>query len=71
MDHPHLLLLEDSITQAGQGQMVDRNLEMLGRTAAGVATMRRISEREMRAVANGEPGKIWVSSGELPAPGFD
>ena len=71
MDHPHLLLLEDSITQAGQGQMVDRNLEMLGRTDAGVATMRRIYEREMRAVANGEPGKIWVSSGELPDPGFD
>jgi len=71
MDHPHLLLLEDSITQAGQGQMVDRSKEMLGRTDVGVAAMRRVYDREMRAVANGEPGKTWVFSGEQPDPGFD
>ena len=71
MDHPYLLLLEDSVTQAGQGQMVDRAEEMLGRTDVGVAAMRRVYEREMLAVANGEPGKDWVFSGEQPDPGFD
>ena len=70
MDHPYLLLLEDAITQGGQGRMVDRNLEMLGRTDAGVAAMRRVFDREMRAVGKGEAGKAWTPLDEEPVLGF-
>lgn len=70
LDHPHLLLLEDAITQGGQGQMVDRSLEMLGRTDVGIVVMRRVYDREMRAAANGEPLKDWNYQGEEPVLGY-
>jgi len=70
LDHPYLLLLEDAITQGGQGQIVDRSLELLGRTDAGVAAMRRVWDREIRSLADGKPTKDWVYKGEEPALGF-
>jgi 5,5'-dehydrodivanillate O-demethylase len=70
LDHPYLLLLEDAITQGGQGQIVDRSLELLGRTDAGVAAMRRVWDREIRALADGKPTKDWVYKGEEPELGF-
>ncbi len=70
LDHPYLLLLEDAITQGGQGQMVDRNLEFLGRTDRGVVAMRKVFDRELRAVAAGEPTKEWHYSGDEPGLGF-
>ena len=70
LDHPYLLLLEDAITQGGQGQIVDRGLELLGRTDAGVAAMRRVWDREMRALADAKPVKEWIYKGEEPALGF-
>jgi 5,5'-dehydrodivanillate O-demethylase len=70
LDHPHLLLLEDAITQAGQGQIVDRNAELLGRTDVGVAAMRRVYAREMQAIADGRPTKQWKRLEESPALGF-
>jgi len=71
LDHPYLLLLEDAITQGGQGQIVDRSLELLGRTDAGVAAMRRVWDREIRSFAEGKPTKYWVYRGEEPTLGFD
>jgi hypothetical protein len=56
-DHPHLLLLEDAITQAGQGQIVDRKNGMFWRTDVGVLEMRKVFEREMKAVAENKPVK--------------
>ena len=70
MDHPYLLLLEDAITQSGQGRIVDRGLETLGRTDVGVAFMRRVFDREMRAAANGERTKVWNYRGEEPVLGY-
>ena len=70
MDHHYLLLLEDAITQAGQGRIVDRGLETLGRTDVGVAFMRRVFDREMRAAANGERTKVWNYRGEEPVLGY-
>ena len=70
LDHPHLLLLEDALTQGGQGQMVDRNMEMLGRTDVGIVAMRRVFDREMRAVADGKPTTAWNYQGEEPHLGF-
>lgn len=70
LDHPYLLLLEDAITQAGQGQIVDRDLELLGRTDVGVVALRRVMERELRALAEGRPTKQWVYKDEAPVLGF-
>ena len=70
LDHPHLLLLEDAITQGGQGQKVDRNMELLGRTDVGIVAMRKVFDREMRAVANGEPTKGWTPMEVDPVLGF-
>ncbi len=50
--------------------MVDRNLEFLGRTDVGVVAMRKVFDREMRAVAAGAPTKEWRYSGDEPRLGF-
>jgi 5,5'-dehydrodivanillate O-demethylase len=70
MDHPFLLLVEDAITQEGQGSIVDRSLEKLGRTDVGLVALRRVIGRELRALANGEPTKEWIYKGEEPILGF-
>lgn len=70
LDHPYLLLLEDAVTQGGQGQIVDRGLETLGRTDSGIAAMRRVFDREMRAAADGRPTKEWTRLDDVPALGF-
>ena len=70
LDHPHLLILEDIITQRGQGTLTDRSEELLGRSDVGVANMRKVFLREMDAVAQGQPTKEWVYRGEEPALGF-
>jgi 5,5'-dehydrodivanillate O-demethylase oxygenase subunit len=70
LDHPHLLLLEDGIAQAGQGHMVDRTRETLGRTDAGISAMRKVFEREMKAVENGEATTAWAPMTVEPELGF-
>ena len=70
LDHPHLLLLEDAITQAGQEQIVERENELLGRTDVGVAAMRKVFAREMAAVENGQAPKEWAPLNVEPALGF-
>jgi 5,5'-dehydrodivanillate O-demethylase oxygenase subunit len=70
LDHPLLLLIEDAVAQQGQGEIVDRGLERLGRTDVGIVAMRRVFERELRAIAEGQPTKNWVYSGEPANRGF-
>lgn len=70
LDHPLLVVLEDIVAQQGQGEIVDRGLERLGRTDVGIARMRRIFAREYAAIREGLPTKKWVYSGEKPVPGF-
>ncbi|MBT3989113.1 MAG: Rieske 2Fe-2S domain-containing protein [Rhodospirillaceae bacterium] len=70
LDHPHLLLLEDGLAQAGQEQIVDRSQELLGRTDIGIAAMRKVFEREMLAVASGEPTTSWSPMTVEPELGF-
>ena len=54
--------VEDGSTQRGQGVIADRTAERLGRTDAPVILLRRIWQRELRALAEGRPLKQW----ELP-----
>ena len=66
LDHPNLVTIEDIVAQAGQGRIVDRSEEWLGRSDAGIIFMRKIWMREMRALAEGRPLKAWAPMREMP-----
>lgn len=69
-DHPRFVLIEDAVAQGGQAAIVDRSKEYLGKTDVCIVRMRRLFDRELRAIADGKPGKEWRYSGEAPNPGF-
>jgi 5,5'-dehydrodivanillate O-demethylase len=54
-----LVKLQDSVTQIGQGRIADREAEHLGRTDGRVMLLRKLWERELRALAEGQPLKHW------------
>jgi len=54
------VIVEDEIAQTGQGKIPDRSREHLGQSDAGVILLRRIWERELRALAEGQPLKKWT-----------
>ena len=51
--------IQDNVAQMGQGRIVDRTTEHLGRSDHMVVTFRRIWQRELRALAEGRPLKDW------------
>jgi 5,5'-dehydrodivanillate O-demethylase len=50
---------QDYVAQHGQGVSVDRSLEVLGRSDAGVALLRRVFTRELALLTEGKPTKSW------------
>ena len=70
LDHPLLVIIEDAVAQSGQGTIVDRATEHLGRTDIGIVRMRRLLAREYKAIIESKPTKNWVYSGEPPIRGF-
>jgi 5,5'-dehydrodivanillate O-demethylase len=50
---------QDYVAIMGQGAIVDRNRERLGKSDAGIVLVRRIFWREMEAIKSGESGKEW------------
>jgi 5,5'-dehydrodivanillate O-demethylase len=62
-----LVNLQDDVTQVGQGIVADRERELLGQTDEGVILLRRIWERELRALAEGRPLKQWGRPASLKA----
>lgn len=63
----HLLVeIEDLLTQVGQGAIVDRSEERLGRSDAGVVMLRRLWARELEALRAGRPTKRWAFMSKLP-----
>ena len=54
------VMVEDEIAQTGQGKIPDRSDEHLGRSDAGVILLRKIWQRELRALAKGQPTKNWT-----------
>jgi 5,5'-dehydrodivanillate O-demethylase len=66
LDHPNLVTIEDIVAQAGQGRIVDRSQEWLGRSDAGIIFLRKLWMREMRALAEGCPLKQWAPMKEMP-----
>jgi 5,5'-dehydrodivanillate O-demethylase len=60
---------QDYVAAVGQGAIVDRSRELLGRSDAGIALLRRIFWRELDAIRAGRPPKAWrrlEGSSELP-----
>jgi 5,5'-dehydrodivanillate O-demethylase len=54
-----LVNAQDYLVQVGQGQVVDRSKERLGKSDAGVILLRKIFHRELDAIKKGLPGKAW------------
>jgi 5,5'-dehydrodivanillate O-demethylase oxygenase subunit len=54
-----LVRLQDDVAQVGQGLIVGREGERLGRADIGVIAIRRLWEREMAAFLAGRPTKKW------------
>lgn len=57
--------ITDDVTQVGQGIIPDRDVERLGRSDAVIVLLRKIWERELRALAEGRPLKEWNHPAEL------
>jgi 5,5'-dehydrodivanillate O-demethylase len=55
-----MVSLEDNIVLLGQGTIVDRAQEHLGRSDVPIFLLRKIWERELRALAEGRPLKKWT-----------
>ena len=55
--------LEDLTTMVGQGVIADRRTERMGRSDAGVILVRKLWDRELRALAQGRPLKQWTRPG--------
>jgi 5,5'-dehydrodivanillate O-demethylase len=56
--------LQDFVAQAGQGVIAERAHERLGRSDKAVILLRKIWQREMRALADGRPLKQWRWTGQ-------
>jgi 5,5'-dehydrodivanillate O-demethylase len=54
-----LTFAQDYVAQMGQGPIADREHELLGRSDAGIALLRRIFFRELAALREGRPTKRW------------
>jgi 5,5'-dehydrodivanillate O-demethylase oxygenase subunit len=55
----HLIDVQDYVALVAQGTIVDREHERLGRSDVGVMLLRKLWERELRALAEGRPLKQW------------
>lgn len=55
-----MVQLQDDIAQIGQGRIMDRSGEQLGRADVGVVAIRRLWSREISAMLEGEPLKQWA-----------
>jgi 5,5'-dehydrodivanillate O-demethylase len=54
-----MVQLQDDIAQIGQGRVMDRSREQLGRADVGVVAIRRLWNREINAMLDGLPLKRW------------
>jgi len=66
-ERPDLVNIQDHVAQQGQGAIPDRQRERLGRADVAVILVRQIWRRELRALADGKPLKIWSRPERLVA----
>lgn len=73
LDYPHLFYVQDNVVLMGQGMICDRENERLGRSDGPIIVLRKIWERELKALAEGRALKKWrrtpnsLNLGETPA----
>lgn len=60
-----MVRLQDDVAQAGQGRIVDRNLENLGSSDVGVVAIRRLWRQELQALADGRPTRAWTKHADI------
>ncbi|HLH23016.1 MAG TPA: Rieske (2Fe-2S) protein, partial [Chloroflexota bacterium] len=65
--HPAIVNIQDTVAQAGQGAIADREHERLGRSDVAVILLRKLWARELAALAEGRPLKQWTRSAQLVA----
>ena len=58
-DRPDIVMIQDAISCVGQGLERQREDDILGASDRVVSLVRRLWTREMRAIAEGKPGKKW------------
>lgn len=63
----HLIQIQDWVTQVGQGRIADRVNERLGSSDQVIVLLRSIWARELRALAEGRPLKVWRRPDQLLA----
>jgi 5,5'-dehydrodivanillate O-demethylase len=56
----NLTSLEDYVVQVGQGAIADRANDRIGKMDVGVFLLRKLWQRELKALAEGKPLKQWV-----------
>jgi 5,5'-dehydrodivanillate O-demethylase len=54
-----LIATQDYVAIKGQGTVADRSKEILGKSDAGIAILRKIFLRELEAIRAGRPTKKW------------
>lgn len=64
-----MAIIQDYYAQIGQGAIADRTRERLGTADLGVAMLRKLYEREMRAALAGRPLTRWENTIPMPHPG--
>ncbi len=64
---PDVVNIQDHVAQMGQGILADHSTERLGRSDTLVILLRRIWERELRALAEGRSLKAWRRTERLLA----
>ena len=57
--YPALFILQDNVVLAGQGSRLDRSRDKLGQSDKGVVLLRRLMQRELIALRDGQPLKQW------------
>ena len=57
--------IQDYVAQAGQGAIADRQHERLGREDVAILLLRKLWQRELRALAEGRPLKAWTRPARL------
>lgn len=57
---PDITGIQDYVTQVGQGEIVDRSREHLGRSDIAIVLMRRLWEKELRLLEQGLPLTRWT-----------
>ncbi len=67
-DRPDFLNIQDHVAQVGQGEIVERGAECLGRSDRAIALLRKLWERDLRALAEGREPTRWEYPERLTRP---